>query len=30
MRYLTAIKDLEGTNAQRRISEVIGAGQKAT
>ena len=30
MRFLTHLKDLEGTNAERRIKEVIAKGQKAT
>jgi len=30
MRFLTHLKDLEGTNAERRVKEVIAKGQKAS
>jgi len=30
MRFLTHLKDIEGTNAQRRIKEVLAKGKSAT
>lgn len=30
MRFMTQLKDLDGTNAERRIKEVIAKGKKAT